>query len=226
MSVNNYQDCHLLQIVFLSYRLTQTSHVFWLRWNWNISCRYTKIWPFLCCQEWEFSYVRRRGRWRGWLRKADVNWDNLTLDGQRNSISPFAISDDKPSTDMLSKNGPEKFAKILPEVNKYFQVQRNGSSRNIWINDFIIAKNKPDVHSQCSVFQSAAMASQSDKPEMQTIEIDKLNVQQLSQMKQQLDQEVGLFNDSLQQLKVWWKVPAVVVTGKQWGARQSWIYCW
>ena len=37
---------------------------------------------------------------------------------------------------------------------------------------------------------------------MQTIEIDKLNVQQLSQMKQQLDQEVGLFNDSLQQLKV------------------------
>ena len=37
---------------------------------------------------------------------------------------------------------------------------------------------------------------------MQAIEIDKLNIQQLSQMKQQLDQEVGLFNDSLQQLKV------------------------
>ncbi|KAF0287357.1 Prefoldin subunit 5 [Amphibalanus amphitrite] len=37
---------------------------------------------------------------------------------------------------------------------------------------------------------------------MQTIEIDKLNIQQLSQMKQQLDQEVGLFNDSLQQLKM------------------------
>ncbi|XP_037087014.1 prefoldin subunit 5-like isoform X2 [Pollicipes pollicipes] len=37
---------------------------------------------------------------------------------------------------------------------------------------------------------------------MQTIEIDKLNVQQLNQMRQQLDQEVGLFNDSLQQLKM------------------------
>ena len=46
---------------------------------------------------------------------------------------------------------------------------------------------------------------------MQTIEIDKLNVQQLSQMKQQLDQEVGLFNDSLQQLKVLYVVSLAVL---------------
>jgi len=42
----------------------------------------------------------------------------------------------------------------------------------------------------------------SEKAGMQTVEIDKLPMQQLNQMKQQLDQEVTLFNDSLGQLKM------------------------
>ncbi|XP_069675047.1 probable prefoldin subunit 5 [Periplaneta americana] len=39
-------------------------------------------------------------------------------------------------------------------------------------------------------------------PELQQIDLTKLNLQQLTQIKQQLDQELGVFQDSLQTLKM------------------------
>ncbi|KAK9503550.1 hypothetical protein O3M35_010083 [Rhynocoris fuscipes] len=44
--------------------------------------------------------------------------------------------------------------------------------------------------------------SSKDKPEMQQIELNKLNLQNLTQIKKQLDQELGVFQDSLQALKI------------------------
>ncbi|XP_075230793.1 prefoldin subunit 5-like [Lycorma delicatula] len=46
------------------------------------------------------------------------------------------------------------------------------------------------------------MASSEGKPEMQQIDLSKLNIQQLNQLKQQLDQELNFFQDSLQSLKM------------------------
>ncbi|XP_075212296.1 prefoldin subunit 5-like isoform X2 [Lycorma delicatula] len=46
------------------------------------------------------------------------------------------------------------------------------------------------------------MASSEGKPEMQQIDLSKLNIQQLNQLKQQLDQDSYFFQDSLQSLKM------------------------
>ncbi|CAH1407673.1 unnamed protein product [Nezara viridula] len=44
--------------------------------------------------------------------------------------------------------------------------------------------------------------SSKDKPEMQQIELNKLSLQQLTQLKKQLDQELSVYQDSLQTLKM------------------------
>lgn len=44
--------------------------------------------------------------------------------------------------------------------------------------------------------------SASEGPMLQQIDLTKLNLQQLTQLKQQLDQELGVFQDSLQTLKI------------------------
>uniref|UniRef100_A0A0V0G8A3 Putative molecular chaperone prefoldin subunit 5 n=2 Tax=Triatominae TaxID=70999 RepID=A0A0V0G8A3_TRIDM len=44
--------------------------------------------------------------------------------------------------------------------------------------------------------------SSKEKPEMQQIELNKLPLQNLTQIKKQLDQELGVFQDSLQALKI------------------------
>ncbi|CAO1422472.1 unnamed protein product [Diamesa tonsa] len=47
-----------------------------------------------------------------------------------------------------------------------------------------------------------ASISASEQPEMQQIDLMKLNLQQLTQLKNQLDQELTIFQDSLQTLKM------------------------
>ncbi|XP_015524430.1 prefoldin subunit 5 [Neodiprion pinetum] len=44
--------------------------------------------------------------------------------------------------------------------------------------------------------------SATEGPMLQQIDLTKLNLQQLTQLKQQLDQELGVFQDSLQTLKI------------------------
>lgn len=44
--------------------------------------------------------------------------------------------------------------------------------------------------------------SSNEGPMLQQIDLTKLNLQQLTQLKQQLDQELGVFQDSLQTLKI------------------------
>lgn len=55
--------------------------------------------------------------------------------------------------------------------------------------------------------------SQSEKPEMQQIDLMKLNLQQLTQLRSQLDQELGVFQDSMQTLKM--------VKGKMKGSKDA-----
>lgn len=45
-------------------------------------------------------------------------------------------------------------------------------------------------------------STESNKQDVQQIDLSKLNLQQLTQLKQQLDQELGVFQDSLQTLKM------------------------
>ena len=101
---------------------------------------------------------------------------------------------------------------------RYLPLDNNVVYCNLTINSYIISvlfqygKLGQPTSSYCDILELTCESfihqdihTEMDSQEagkMQTIEIDKLNVQQLSQMKQQLDQEVGLFNDSLQQLKV------------------------
>ena len=44
--------------------------------------------------------------------------------------------------------------------------------------------------------------SLSEQPQLQQIDLTKLNLQQLTLLKQQLDQELSVFQDSLQTLKI------------------------
>nr|BAN20536.1 prefoldin subunit [Riptortus pedestris] len=44
--------------------------------------------------------------------------------------------------------------------------------------------------------------SAKDKPEMQQIDLNKLNLQQLTQLKKQFDQDLSVYQDSLQTLKM------------------------
>lgn len=44
--------------------------------------------------------------------------------------------------------------------------------------------------------------SSKDKPEMQQIDLNKLNLQQLTQLKKQFDQDLSVYQDSLQTLKM------------------------
>lgn len=47
-----------------------------------------------------------------------------------------------------------------------------------------------------------ADVSLTEKPNMQQVDLTQLNLQQLAQLKQQLDQELVVFQDSLQSLKI------------------------
>uniref|UniRef100_A0A182NKV1 Rab-GAP TBC domain-containing protein n=1 Tax=Anopheles dirus TaxID=7168 RepID=A0A182NKV1_9DIPT len=135
---------------------------------------------------------------------------NYDLDCRRNSASQPSVTQYEIPEDRYSKIATKKLANRKEvEMNVF---TKDFSDRHRRIDDKELPSTNPlgdqtalDFPPKESRLRSTATMAQistTEKPQMQQIDLNTLNLQQLSQLKTQLDQELSIFQESLNTIKI------------------------
>uniref|UniRef100_A0A182PS53 Rab-GAP TBC domain-containing protein n=1 Tax=Anopheles epiroticus TaxID=199890 RepID=A0A182PS53_9DIPT len=124
---------------------------------------------------------------------------NYDLDCRRNSASQPNITQYEIPEDRYSKIATKKLANRKEvEMNVF---TKDFTDRHRRVDDKELPSTNPLGHTE-ERSNTMAQISTTEKPQMQQIDLNTLNLQQLTQLKNQLDQELSIFQDSLNTIKM------------------------